>query len=161
MLAPPSAAGVREDNVMSSYKNLLLSVLGLAALGFAALAWKQHLELIELRSTALINGQRADWRKRALPAQERSKDSDRQPAGVPRSEPATVSLPATGPAPTGPGGANSRSPVNPVAAGRPRLAGGRYDTFGPCNRGRDECASLGGRPRPGLNEAGYNASAVS
>jgi hypothetical protein len=89
---------------MSSYKNLLLIVLGLTALGLSALAWKQHLELTELRSTALINGHRADWQKRALVAQKRAKELERQAAGVPRSGPAAVSLPAPNPAPMALGG---------------------------------------------------------
>jgi len=37
---------------MSRCKNLLMVVLGLTALGLSALAWKQHLELIDLRAAA-------------------------------------------------------------------------------------------------------------
>ena len=89
---------------MSSYKNLLLAVLGLSTIGLSALAWKQHLELVELRADALTNGSRAEWQKRALAAQRRAKDPDRQTAGTPRGGSAAVSLPAPGPAPVARGG---------------------------------------------------------
>lgn len=84
---------------MPSFKNLLLLVLVLTTLGLSAFAWKQHLELIELRATALNNGSRAEWQKRALAAQNRAKNSDRPSAGAPPGGSATVSLPAPGPAP--------------------------------------------------------------
>jgi hypothetical protein len=89
---------------MSSYKNLLMVVLGLTALGLSALAWKQHLELIDLRAAALINGNRADWQKRALAAQQRAKEPDRQSASASRSDSAAAPLPAPGPAPAARGG---------------------------------------------------------
>ena len=89
---------------MSSYKNLLIIILGLSALGLSALAWKQHLELIDLRAAALGNGSRAEWQKRALAAQKRAKEPDHQSAGAPRSGPAAATLPAPGPAPAARGG---------------------------------------------------------
>ena len=89
---------------MSSCKNLLMVVLGLTALGLSALAWKQHLELIDLRAAALSNGSRAEWQKRALAAQKRAKESDHQSAGAPRCGLAAATLPAPGPAPAARGG---------------------------------------------------------
>jgi hypothetical protein len=89
---------------MSSYKNLLLIVLGLVALGLSTLAWKQHLELVALRTAALTNGSRAEWQKRALAAQKRAKDLDLPPGPTPQSRSAAVSQPLTGPTAANSGG---------------------------------------------------------
>jgi hypothetical protein len=84
---------------MSSYKNPLLVILALTALGLSALAWKQHRELTELRAAALTNGSRADWQKQVLAPRIRLRDLDRQSASSPGIGPAAASLPALGPAP--------------------------------------------------------------
>lgn len=92
---------------MPSPKNLLLIVLGLTVFGLSALAWKQHLELVELRAGNLS---RAEWQKRVLAVQKRTKDLNRQAVSAPGSGPAAA-VPAPGPAPTprggGPGGFTS------------------------------------------------------
>jgi hypothetical protein len=95
--------GGRENNAMSSYKTPFLVILALTALGLSALAWKQHLELIELRTAALDNGSRADWQKRVWASQKRAKDLVSRLAGTPQSgSAATAPLPASSPAPMTP-----------------------------------------------------------
>lgn len=86
---------------MRSYTNQLLIVLALIAVGLSALAWKQHQELIELRTTALTNSGRADWQKRTWTAQKRAKDLESQLAAARRSGPAPAATPTPGPTPGG------------------------------------------------------------
>lgn len=86
---------------MRSYKNHLLIVLALIAVGLSALAWKQHQELIELRATTLTNSGRADWQKRTWTAQKRAKDLESQLAAARRGGPAATATPASGPTPGG------------------------------------------------------------
>jgi hypothetical protein len=52
-------------------------------------------------------------------------------------------------------------PVGMQPQAQNKFCPGREETYGPYSRGRDECASLGGRPRPGLSETGDNAGAFS
>lgn len=67
---------------MKSPKNAVLVVLALTTIGGAALVWKQHLELVELRASALSNNDRAELNKRLWDAQKKIKELEDELAAL-------------------------------------------------------------------------------
>ncbi|ACB76278.1 hypothetical protein [Opitutus terrae] len=63
---------------MHSAKNYLLVALVLTTAGGAALAWRQHLELVKLRAAALDPKERADWQQRLWAAEKRRTELEQQ-----------------------------------------------------------------------------------
>ena len=87
---------------MRSYKNHLLIVLAVVAVGLAALAWQQHRELVALRATTLPGAGNADWQKRMASMPKRARSPGGQATSRPGG-PVATAVPGTTSGPT-PGG---------------------------------------------------------
>jgi hypothetical protein len=87
---------------MRSYKNHLLIVLAVVAVGLATLAWQQHRELVALRATTLPEAGNADWQKRMASMPRRARSPGGQASARPGG-PVATAVPGTTSGPT-PGG---------------------------------------------------------
>lgn len=79
---------------MNSRKNLVLAILALAMIGAGMLAWRQQLELVELRAAGLSRNERADLQKRLWAAEKRVKTLEDQLAARRSSTGAEAGTPA-------------------------------------------------------------------